>query len=290
MAFCRPRWAIPFLSLQADRKSLRLNSCGSAVAGRIPCSPEELRVEAQARAAKFGYPREVTRDEYALARYLASEHGSGTPETKVALARLAIRQAQERGITVYKLLACTNAWDTCVFGPINVVTTAWDPETGSTKTRYEAPYGRWAATSANPSLDDLLIARFVLDGGGQGWLSMYANDQDSPKIVTPSKVRAKAQKRIYWVGPVPGLDPNEVFVWEDRPSVLPDSPEGQARVTRALAFLENPGAFPWQPAFCAGGVVAIVRERPAVAGVAVLAIGAAVVWGFLRYRKHGRLF
>lgn len=282
-SFCRPQWAIPFLPLQVDRKSFRLNSCGSAVAGQVPCSPEELRVEAQARAAKFGYPRKVTQDEYALARYLASEHGSGTPETKAALALLALRQAQGRGVTVYKLLACTNNWDTCAFGPINVVTTEWDPVSGTMKTRYAAPYGRWAATSANPSLDDLLIARLVLDGGARGWLSPHANDQDSPVIVTPAKVRAKGQKQIYWVGPVPGLDPNEVFAWE----YLPGATDGPARIDRALAFLANPAAFPWKPPqFCPRGVVAYVRSSPAAASAIVLAIGAAAVGGFLYWRRR----
>lgn len=262
--FCRPRWVKRFL-LRASRADARLTTCVPEE-GRAPCSPESLRAKAEKRASELlGRPIKVTNDAYALARYIASERGSGTPETKLLLAQLAIRQAQGREQSVYKLLACTNKWGACVYGPINVVVQEWDPETGVVGEKYTAPFGRWAATTKDPHLDDLLIAQFALAGGAPGF-ARGADDQDSPKIVGQRKILDKAAKHVYWVGQIPGVEAHEVFAWVPRPDVSPTGTQGKALIAAAETFVSQRRVSQIPGDMCSGGGFALI-------GVATVLIG-----------------
>lgn len=273
----RPSWVQQFLPYQGEttRNRNRLTNC-EAVDGRVPCHTEDLREAAEERAsALLGRKIKVSHNAYAIARYISSEHGGGSAETKVLLGQLAINRATMRGKSPFELLACTNKWNTCVYGPINVVVEKVDPTTGEVTRVYTAPYKRWAATTRDPSLDDLLIAQFVLDGGAPGF-AKGADDQDSPEIVTPRKIREKAADRIYWVGPIPGVNARQVFAWAPRPNIAPDSPQGQKLIAAALQF---PSGTPTR-LFAAGSPSRIV-------GVAAAFVG---LVGFLAYRyDRGKL-
>jgi len=190
-----------------------------------------MRAAAEAKLRKLGYwtGGKMPLTVYTGARYIASEVGSGTPEEKVAVLEAAVHRAElEKLRDINSLLLyrqSSSSPNYGYYGPIH------GPSGVSS-----APYGRWAATSADPGIDDLLIAQFVLSGKARNF-SRGADDQlgmeyfDNPASV----IKKNAAQNDYWVGPLPGVDFWHTFLFTHRPDIDPNSAKGQALVNQALA-------------------------------------------------------
>lgn len=170
----------------------------------------------------------VSLEVYTLARYLASEVGSGTVEEKIAVAQAAVNRAVyvERlpqgilSLLLYRQkLGHPNRG---YYGPIH------GPEGVST-----APYGRWAATSRDPALGDILVAQGVLDGSFEGF-NLGADDQMGPEYLKDpvGSISKHAQNRNYWVGPIPGVNPWKTILYRHLPGIDPVSDAGRWLIAR----------------------------------------------------------
>lgn len=85
----------------------------------------------------------VTLNEYALARMLGSEEANADPNTKVAIAWVALNEAERRGVSIANLLLRDN-------GPGNG--------------RFGEQRGRYASTARDPYEVDLQIAQSIISG------------------------------------------------------------------------------------------------------------------------------
>lgn len=230
---CLPWWHTSFAAL--GNREGRIVSSGCATSGgNVQCEPEAMRARAEAVLRQLGLAGNLSLNAYTLARYIASEVGSGTPEEKVAVAQAALNRIRlERLRDVNALLLYRQGAghpNRGYYGPIH-------QGSGPSRT---SPYGRWAATSRDPSVQDLAIATFVLDGGAAGFVR-GADDQDGPEgLDNPvGKVRAQALRRDYWVGPLPGVDHWHTFLYRHRPDIAPESALGKALTARGVAALSD---------------------------------------------------
>ncbi len=211
-----------FHNLFDDVANVVINSgCGIGGDGNVGCDPESMRASAEAQLAALGYPRSLSLEAYTLGRYMHSEVGSGTIEERVAVGEAAVNRARrEYGIMgsvndllLYRQNPKSACWPACAanrgkYGPIHGVGTG-------TST---APYGRWAATSRDPSLKSLLIADLIVSGKSFDF-SNGADDQDGPEAwinqgqaSLTGYVQRLASKGKYWVGPLPGVDHWHTFL------------------------------------------------------------------------------
>jgi hypothetical protein len=177
---------------------------------------------------------DVSLEAYTLARYLATEVGNGTVEEKIAVAQAAVNRARyveklPRGILDLLLYRQrpghpNYGWYGPIHGPAGVAT---------------APYGRWAATSKDPTYGDIILALALVDGVFDGF-NKGADDQDGLEyrnaFANPEwTVRDRGSKRRYWVGPLPGVDHWRTFLWRSLPEVAPDSELGRFLIERGVA-------------------------------------------------------
>jgi hypothetical protein len=226
-AACLPWWH-SLLSHAAGRGTIISSGCSTS-GGNVQCDPAAM---AAAAGQKLGYP--VSLAVYTLARYIASEVGSGTVEEKVAVGEAAVNRARieklPQGILSLLLYRqVTGHPNRGRYGPIH------GPEGVST-----APYGRWAATSRDPTAGDIDVARLVLSGQS-GQFARGADDQDGPEYFQNpvGKVKSQGARRDYWVGPLPGVDHWHTFLYTYRPDIAPDSAMGQWLIARGVAALSD---------------------------------------------------
>jgi hypothetical protein len=181
---------------------------------------------------------------YTLARYLHSEVGSGTVEERVAVAESAVNRARRErlskgvlGLLLYrKPLGHPNRG---YYGPIHGIGTG-------TST---APYGRWAATSRDPSIMSLLLAHLVASGAS-GDFAQGADDQDGPEAWISkgqtslhNYVRGLAAKGKFWVGPLAGVDHWHTFL-QFTPDPLTRATMGKQLTERGIEALTLPRKAP----------------------------------------------
>lgn len=203
------------------------------------CSPESMRAQAQGVLRAWGYwsiLRSLPLTVYTLARYMASEVGSHSIETRAAVGMAAINRAKLEGLADVNALLLyrqgTGSPNRGYYGPIH----------GSGGTGH--PYGRWAATSQDPSLADILLADFLLGGGDTGW-ARGADDQadltSTANFPNPvATVRGFGSQRSYWIGPLPGVDHRVTYLIARRNDIEPDSDAGQYLIERGIAILSAP--------------------------------------------------
>jgi hypothetical protein len=223
------------------------SGCSVGADGNIPCKPEDMRANAEAQLAALGFPRQLSLEAYTLARYMQGEVGNGTPEERVAVGEAAVNRAKlERRSSVLDILLYRQAqghpnrgW----YGPIHGVGTGVST----------APYGRWATTSADPSLLTLLLADLVISGETNNF-SRNADDQDGPEYWIKhgqaslhNYVRKLASNNKFWVGPLPGVDHWKTFL-QFTPSKLDLTVDREALLQRGLEALTLPAQRPqWDP-------------------------------------------
>lgn len=228
-ATCFPAWYERYRVFETDTP--RVRSGASTVNGNVQARPEDL-----ARAASQAIGRNVSVEAYTLARYLSSEVGSGTLGEKVAVAQNAlnrVRYIEPRVKTATNLLLYRQASghpNRGFYGPIH----------GSAGVS-SAPYGRWAATSRDPSVGDLHIALGVLSGDIDPSFSKGADDQMGPEHLNDpvaSVVSHGKNRRQYWVGPIPGVDPWHTIQYRTIKDLDPSSALGQTLIARGVAAMK----------------------------------------------------
>jgi len=215
------------------------SGCGIDGNGNVACDPEAMRAAAEAQMATLGYGGDLSLEGYTLARYMQSEVGSRSITERVAVGEAAVNRANLEGLgSVNDLLLYRQ-------GPGHPNYGHYGPIHGS---GFSAPYGRWAATSADPTLQTLLIAKLVADGDS-GDFSNGADDQDGLEYQQAfpdpaAKVRIEAARGNYWVGPLPGVDHWHTFLWRHW-GFGPDTEEGAALLAAGLAAVADRSRPDW---------------------------------------------
>jgi len=217
-----------------------ISSGCSIVNGNVNCDPERMRAAAEAKLKALGYlPANgvLPLEAYTLARYMTSEVGSGTPEERVAVGEAAVNRAKLEGL----------------IGGINALLLYRQPE-GNPHRGYYGPInvtpatGRWAATSRDPNIADLLLASLII--AGKTNFNNGADDQDGMESAkyfpNPQySVRHKAESGDYWVGPLPNVDHWKTSQWRHY-GVKPTSVDGAALLQRGLdAFRDRSQRTNW---------------------------------------------
>jgi len=226
---CFPAWHTVYGQYRGRKsKDVVVSGCAT-VDGNVTCAPSAM-------ASHAG----VSLGAYTLARYLASEVGSGSAEEKVAVAQAAVNRVlyvenmsgslEDR---VNKLLLYrqnTSNSHRGYYGPIH------GPTGVST-----APYGRWAATSKDPTRGDLVLATAVLANTIDPGFNKGADDQMGPEYLNDpvGSVRKHGLDRKYWVGPLPGVDPWRTFQYRMLRDVAPDSELGRFLIQRGVAAMSG---------------------------------------------------
>ncbi len=283
MAICLPSW-YAFLD-DPKKKAFRLVSgcalagtppCDAGLsAGNITCSPASMtaKAEQQMRAAGYRGPS-IDVDIYTLSRYIASEVGSSaTPAEKVAVAEAAVNRAKRWKLSIQGLLLNRSpAPNKGFYGPIH----CQRAEGG-----LGAPYGRWASTSKDPTIADVLTAQLVVSGASRNF-ARGADDQadltNTDSFPNPAgTIRTFAAKNSYWVGPLPGVDHRKTFLFGYRPDIAPDSTLGKAMIQAATLAVARPSP-DWT-----GLPICKTSKAPAV-----IALGLTAVAGYLLYRRKDR--
>lgn len=301
---CLPWWH----AMVAAASNIKISSgCGVAGEdGKIRCSPETMRAHTANWLATMGWKGTLTLDTYSLARHMSSEAGtSGSPEEKMLLALSTIKRARMRKVTPTNLLTCSTTsakMPTCGFyGPIHMPGPICDkygfPRDSGGK--HCSPYGRWAATSADPTMQDILVATIALSGKADDFLR-GADDQVGMEILqarfNPTwYIHDEASSHNYWVGHIPGINPMRVFLFMYRPDINPGSPQGQTLQQNAIAMNMDPRTqawlnnnkltdVPWNFATVCADVKPPKTKRPVLA-IVLTALSVATIGGLIVYEK-----
>jgi len=234
---CYPWW---HAKLANAPKTIVSSGCPT-VNGNVQCDPEAMRANAEAQLAAAGYlDGALTLEMYTLARYMESEVGSRSPEAQVAVGEAAVNRAKiENKASVNNILLYRQQPSSPNYG-------YYGPIHGGGG--YAAPYGRWAATSRDPSVAALMTAQMILNGDTDNF-NRGADDQDGLEhtgaFPDPAyKVRFEAAKGSYWVGPLPGIDHWQTFLWR-KYGMKPDTEEGAALLQRGLEAVADRSRMVW---------------------------------------------
>lgn len=203
--------------------------------GNVGCDPKAMAADA---AKKIGRP--VSLAAYTLARYITSEVG-----TRSVGERVAVGQAAVNRVTDVDKTGDVNALLLYRQKPGHPNRGYYGPIHGD---GLSAPYGRWAATSRDPALSNLIIAIDILSGEIPRDFSKGADDQYGPEIliqrqglaVTQNGVRTRGKDRKYWVGPLPGVSHQRTFLYTTRRDIDPASAEGRALIERGVQAMTEP--------------------------------------------------
>lgn len=270
---CWPAWYPRVAKYNGRDASTVVGSGCATVGGNVQCRPADM---AAAAARRTGLP--ITLEVYTLARYMASEVGSGNATEKIAVAQAAVNRARLEGISINKLLLYRQASthpNYGYYGPINVRV---DGE-------LTAPYGRWAATSRDPTLGELVLALGVMDGTFDGF-NKGADDQDGPEYFKDpvGYVRREGAKGKYWVGPLPGVDHWHTFQLRTLRGVAPSSELGRALIARGVAALSSKARPSWDalPVCSGDSVTSRIARLPSSIAATAIGIGS-VFLGMLAF-------
>jgi hypothetical protein len=229
MTTCRPWWYPKFAPLAAATPVYLTSGCALGADGNIQCEPEAMRADAEAQLRAAGWLDSLSLDAYTLARYMQGEVGDGTIEERVAVGEAAVNRGKLEGKGILDVLLYrqpaghpNRGYYGPIHGPSGVTT---------------APYGRWATTSANPTLLTVLLADLVTSGQSADF-ARGADDQDGLEYTAAfpdpaAKVRLAASQGNYWVGPLPGVDHWKTFLWRHY-GVSPTSTDGAALLQAGL--------------------------------------------------------
>lgn len=244
MADCWPWFHAEFAELAAGPQVTVHSGCVIGSNGNINCDPEAMRANAEEQLRAMGYSTSLSLEAYTLARYMQGEVGSGPVEERVAVGEAAVNRAKLEGrgdandILLYR--QPVGHPNRGFYGPIHGIGTGVST----------APYGRWATTSADPTVLTLLLANMITSGDSLDF-SQGADDQDGLEYTAAfpdpaAKVRSAAAQGNYWVGPLPGIDHWHTFLWRHY-GVAPDSADGAALLQRGLDAVADRSRPTWDP-------------------------------------------
>lgn len=231
----------------------------------------------------------VTLSVYTLARYVTSEVGTSNIADAIAVLQDAVNRVRyvERTDDVNRLLLtrqplghANRGW----YGPINVVR----PD-GTT-----APYGRWAATSKDPTIRAIALAQDVLADRIDPAFNKGADDQANITIYRdpPAAIRRLASEGKFWVGELPGASRRRSMHFRTLKRL--DAATAKLLTDRALRALHEP-AVDWvalrlPPCGAGGGGGSAITAIPG-GGATALVVGtaAAAAAGAIGYALHRRV-
>lgn len=271
---CWPWFSAEYRALAAQPWTQTVIKAGAAVDGNgnIPIPPETLRARAEAALPPQALAMiggRLSLDTYSYARYMASEAlgNSSTVEERVAVGE-ALRNKSFLGRSISKLLTPSG-----YYGPIH--------GPGGYET---APYGRWAATTRDPSVMTIMLAHLVTSGAS-GDFARGANDQANMLVRVGkygwaeglrygrSWVTNHAKRGNFWVGPLAGVDHRKTFLYFT-PDPVTRMAQGPALLARGLAALEQVPSDPPADALCSRPIVSR-RATTFLVGMIGIAAGAA---------------
>ena len=227
--YCYPQFHSLYNTLAQGQQTYISSGCKVNDVGNILCSPEDMRRNAEVQLQTRGYfLKGLSSETYTLARYIQSEVGLGTVEERVAVGEAAVNRAKLEKLAhgVNSLLLFRQP--SKLYGAINVK---------GVKT------GRWASTSKDPTVINLLLADLILSGKSNNF-NQGADDQDGLEykkyFPNPMKrIIAEAAEGKYWVGLLPGVDHWKTTLFRSYGYKI-NSPEGQSLIKRANASFGNP--------------------------------------------------
>jgi hypothetical protein len=244
-SFCYPPFHATFAPLAAGPQTTVFSGCSLNAQGNIGCAPEAMRTNAEAQLQRLApglFSGRLSLEAYTLARYMASEVGSGTVEERVAVGEAAVNQAKRRpgsssilNVLLYNQSAGHPNYG--FYGPIH------GPDGVTT-----APYRRWASTRLDPTVLTLLLANLIVTGQSNNF-ARGADDQSDlfNRKAYPNPVgtlQFMATKGNYWVGPLPGVDHRKTFLFRNF-GFSPVSPQGAALLMQGIAAVSSNAAPDW---------------------------------------------
>ena len=240
---CYPSWHKTYAPLAQGTQVIVFSGCKLNAEGNIGCSPESMRANAAQQLKRLApglFSGKLSLETYTLARYMQSEVGSGTVETRVAVGEAAVNQAKLRGKSILHVLLYNQGAghpNYGFYGPIH------GPEGVTT-----APYRRWASTRLDPTVLTLLLAQLITSGQSRNFAN-GADDQSDMfnRTAYPNPVgtlQTFAKRGSYWVGPLPGVNHQHTFLFR-KYGVAPTTPQGAALLARGIAAVSNPTPPSW---------------------------------------------
>ncbi len=271
MTFCWPSWYAQYAAFAASPEGKRVVASGCVTSGgNVQCDPKEMAVRA-------GVSLEI----YTLARYMTSEVGSGPIAERIAVGQAANNRARlerlSQGIVSLLLYRVKAASGYGYYGPINVRDASGNVVAGG--------YGRWAATSKDPTVANILLAQGILDGTF-GDFNHGADNQDGYEhFSNPSAaIDKQAAQGDYWVGPIVGVDHWRTFQFRHY-GVKASSVIGQALIARAKAAIA--GGKSDRPNWAAMNLPTCSPMNRAVAVLLGLGVVGLVGVGYVHARRRG---
>lgn len=289
---CMPAWLVKYSKLSTK---LVASGCPINALGNAPCDPVSMAVAA---GKSLGQP--VSHEVYTLARYMQSEVGTFSVAERVAVAQDAlnrVRYTTPSVANVNNLLLYRQSVghpNRGFYGPIHGA-------------NLSAPYGRWAATTSDPSIANLQLAIAIMSGEVPADFNKGADDQYGPATLIAKNgmaamindLKAKGNNRVYWVGPLPGVDHFRTMQFRTIKELDPKSALGQQLINRAIAAVQAPKPNWSTLPPCGGGgsvgpgtdstLTTVIADHSAIAiaGGSLLAVGGLLAGAFAwRRRAH----
>jgi hypothetical protein len=213
---CLPHWHDRLVAFATDTR--KVTRCPVGSDDFVPCPPEQLRAAAERiMRDSDGWSRfkKLPLDTYSLARNIRSEHDSGTVEAKVAIAEAVYNEARRRGTSVTRLLLINS---------------------GSKPLYGRQRQGRFAGTSRDPTVGDVLIADFVLRGKSddfaRGATKFLHPKGMGGRLIDVVKDRFKSH---VWTGHLPGVQTTDQIMFIPAPI----GPSEKAKNAEALRVLRD---------------------------------------------------
>lgn len=275
---CIPAWMAKYAALP---NTTITSGCSVGSNGNVNCDPAAM---AAAAGRKIG--ESVSLEAYTLARYVTTEVGTKSVGERVAVLQDAINRVNyiDGTRSVLALLLYRQKAghpNRGFYGPIHGRTSsgAVDVQT--------APYGRWAATSKDPTYSNLMLVLAVLNGEIPADFNKGGDDQMGPEHLNDpvGSVRSHGlNRRQYWVGPLPGVNPWRTITYRTMKDVDPKSELGQRLIARGVEAMQRPApswsglptcaAMSATSAIPGGGTTALIVGSASLATAAL--VGAAV--------------
>lgn len=299
---CVPSWFATYRAI--TNKTLASGYTTNSI-GNVPGDPAAMAQAAGRKlAADATLPADVrtrgarlTLDAYTLARNMTTEVGTSSIGDAVAVAQGTVNRAAVSGRSVTDVAINRQALghpNRGFYGPINATIT------DATGRKITAPYGRWTATTKDPTVRAIALAQDILDGVIPATFNKGGDDQANLTIYQnpAAKVRGLADAGAYWVGPLPGVNHRRTMVFRTVKNL--DVAHAAVLVQRALTALGAASPDWARSPVCVGdalavdangtplsaGAVGAVRPRAApVIGAAVVAVGAAIGAALWRRRS-----
>lgn len=310
---CYPWWHAPLAEVLAKPWAATrlpvMPGCTTVVEGNVPCQPAKMAAFGEAWL-KTNHPDvlvllggSLPQPLYTLARYIQSEMGGGSITERVAVGQAAMNKSKGDVDSLLLYRQPLTSRFRGFYGPIH----------GALGTS-TAPFGRWAATTVAPTLGNLVVAAFVWTGKTAGftdgttqWGPEYLPDPtnkymgrgtSTARVLSFVRYAASsAGGTLYWVGPLPGVDPWTTWVAKKGPAA--NTAAGQALIAAGVGAL--PLDANGKPVRARAPVLPICGPAPsggggggggtkladgtgAVLAVAGLALGGLAGWAFNRWR------